>query len=196
MGGRTKTSTTEAGVVKPPESELPMREKRLPGDVANGNGAAGHTASAAAAVAAFTSDGPQAAAASKKLAFFRGGGASVFDLEDLLRASAEVLGKGTFGTAYKAVLVTGAIVAVKRLKDVTLPEKEFKEKIEPVGAMEHPDLVPLRAYYYSRDEKLLVYDFMPMGSLSALLHGELRYTLFSIQFLIIFALIWILCSYS
>lgn len=42
-----------------------------------------------------------------------------FDLEDLLRASAhEVLGKGTFGTAYKAVLEIGIIVAVKRLKDV------------------------------------------------------------------------------
>ncbi|GJU27022.1 probable inactive receptor kinase [Tanacetum coccineum] len=34
------------------------------------------------------------------------------------------------------------------------------------------NLVPLRAYYYSKEEKLLVYDYMPMGSLSALLHGN------------------------
>ncbi|KAM7515864.1 hypothetical protein LguiA_005447 [Lonicera macranthoides] len=95
-----------------------------------------------------------------------------FDLEDLLRASAEVLGKGTFGTAYKAVLEMGTVVAVKRLKDVTLPEKEFREKIEGVGGMDHESLVPLRAYYFSGDEKLLVYDYMPMGSLSALLHGN------------------------
>lgn len=107
----------------------------------------------------------------KKLVFF-GNAARVFDLEDLLRASAEVLGKGTFGTAYKAVLEMGTIVAVKRLKDVTITEKEFKEKIEVVGTMDHENLVPLRAYYYSRDEKLLVYDYMPMGSLSALLHGN------------------------
>ncbi|KAD3640534.1 hypothetical protein E3N88_29757 [Mikania micrantha] len=95
-----------------------------------------------------------------------------FDLEDLLRASAEVLGKGTFGTAYKAVLEIGFAVAVKRLKDVTMADHEFKEKIEGVGSMDHENLVPLRAYYCNGDEKLLVYDYMPMGSLSALLHGN------------------------
>ncbi|MCI79815.1 putative inactive receptor kinase, partial [Trifolium medium] len=52
----------------------------------------------------------------KKLVFF-GNAERAFDLEDLLRASAEVLGKGTFGTAYKAVLESGPVVAVKRLKD-------------------------------------------------------------------------------
>ncbi|CDO98323.1 unnamed protein product [Coffea canephora] len=108
---------------------------------------------------------------SKKLVFF-GNSSRVFDLEDLLRASAEVLGKGTFGTAYKAVLEFGTVVAVKRLRDVTISENEFREKIEAVGAMEQENLVPLRAYYYSREEKLLVYDYMPTGSLSALLHGN------------------------
>ena len=103
---------------------------------------------------------------------FFGNAARAFDLEDLLRASAEVLGKGTFGTAYKAVLEAGPVVAVKRLKDVTISEKEFREKIEAVGAMDHESLVPLSAYYFSRDEKLLVYDYMSMGSLSALLHGS------------------------
>ncbi|KAJ4893877.1 putative inactive receptor kinase RLK902 [Raphanus sativus] len=107
----------------------------------------------------------------RKLVFF-GNATKVFELEDLLRASAEVLGKGTFGTAYKAVLDAATLVAVKRLKDVTMSDREFKEKIEVVGAMDHENLVPLRAYYYSGDEKLLVYDFMPMGSLSALLHGN------------------------
>ncbi|CAF1933500.1 hypothetical protein HID58_067920 [Brassica napus] len=107
----------------------------------------------------------------RKLVFF-GNATKVFELEDLLRASAEVLGKGTFGTAYKAVLDAATMVAVKRLKDVTMADREFKEKIEVVGAMDHENLVPLRAYYYSGDEKLLVYDFMPIGSLSALLHGN------------------------
>ncbi|XP_009370559.2 probable inactive receptor kinase At1g48480 isoform X1 [Pyrus x bretschneideri] len=107
---------------------------------------------------------------SKSLVFF-GDAVRVFDLEDLLRASAEVLGKGTFGTTYKAALDRGVSMAVKRLKEVAVSEKEFKEKIEEIGRMDHVNLVPLRAYYYSRDEKLLVYDYMPMGSLSALLHG-------------------------
>ncbi|RLN19946.1 hypothetical protein C2845_PM02G00860 [Panicum miliaceum] len=109
----------------------------------------------------------------KKLVFF-GSAAAVapFDLEDLLRASAEVLGKGAFGTTYKAVLESGATVAVKRLKDVTLSEPEFRERISEIGELQHEFIVPLRAYYYSKDEKLLVYDFMPMGSLSAVLHGN------------------------
>ncbi|CAI9113710.1 OLC1v1014363C1 [Oldenlandia corymbosa var. corymbosa] len=132
---------------------------------------------AAAAAAALTASGKGetggvgANGGAKKLVFF-GNNSRVFDLEDLLRASAEVLGKGTFGTAYKAVLEFGSVVAVKRLRDVIIPEKEFREKIEAVGAMDHNNLVPLRAYYYSREEKLLVYDYMPMGSLSALLHGN------------------------
>ncbi|KAL4360520.1 hypothetical protein GQ457_04G022730 [Hibiscus cannabinus] len=109
----------------------------------------------------------------KKLVFF-GKASRVFDLEDLLRASAEVLGKGTFGTAYKATLGMGVVVAVKRLKDVMVSEKEFKEKLDVVGTMDHQNLVPLRAYYFSADEKLLVYDYMPMGSLSSLLHGNRR----------------------
>ncbi|PQQ01296.1 putative inactive receptor kinase [Prunus yedoensis var. nudiflora] len=108
---------------------------------------------------------------SKSLVFF-GDAVKVFDLEDLLRASAEVLGKGTFGTTYKAALELGVSMAVKRLKEVTVPEMVFREKIEEIGGMDHVNLVPLRAYYYSRDEKLLVYDYMPMGSLSALLHGN------------------------
>lgn len=111
-------------------------------------------------------------AGAKKLVFF-GHSPKVFDLEDLLRASAEVLGKGTFGTAYKATLEDGPVVAVKRLRDVTISDSEFKEKIEAVGAMDHENLVPLKAYYYSREEKLLVCDYIPTGSLSALLHGEI-----------------------
>ncbi|KAL8056418.1 hypothetical protein ABFX02_04G118500 [Erythranthe guttata] len=139
------------------------------------NAANGFSVAAAAAAAMSTNTSTKgdtgANAAAKKLVFF-GNAPKVFDLEELLRASAEVLGKGTFGTAYKAVLEVGIVVAVKRLKDVALSDKDFKEKIESVGAMDHENLVPLRAYYYSREEKLLVYDYMPMGSLSALLHGN------------------------
>lgn len=97
-----------------------------------------------------------------------------FDLEDLLRASAEVLGKGSVGTAYKAILEDGTVMAVKRLKDVTTSKKEFETLIQAVGKLQHRNVVPVRAYYYSKDEKLLVSDFMPMGSLAALLHGKLR----------------------
>ncbi|KAJ6677150.1 INACTIVE RECEPTOR KINASE-RELATED [Salix viminalis] len=143
-------------------------------DAENGGGYGSGYSVAAAAAAAMVGSGKGGdlnSAGAKKLVFF-GKAPRVFDLEDLLRASAEVLGKGSFGTAYKAVLEMGTVVAVKRLRDVTISEREFREKIETVGAMDHENLVPLRAYYYSRDEKLLVYDYMSMGSLSALLHGN------------------------
>lgn len=106
-----------------------------------------------------------------KLVFFEGS-QYTFDLEDLLRASAEVLGKGSAGTAYKAVLEDGATVVVKRLKDVGVGRKEFEQHMVVLGNMRHRHLVPLRAYYYSKDEKLLLHDYMPLGSLSALLHGS------------------------
>ncbi|THU69624.1 hypothetical protein C4D60_Mb08t16350 [Musa balbisiana] len=96
-----------------------------------------------------------------------------FELEDLLRASAEMLGKGGYGTAYRAVLDDGTVVAVKRLREVHVAGKrEFENQMETLGRLRHPNLVPLKAYYYARDEKLLVYDYMPNGSLFFLLHGN------------------------
>ncbi|XP_075515310.1 putative inactive receptor kinase At5g58300 [Primulina tabacum] len=107
-----------------------------------------------------------------KLVFFEGCSYN-FDLEDLLRASAEVLGKGSFGTAYKAVLEESTTVVVKRLKEVIVGKKDFEQQMEISGRVgQHPNIVPLRAYYYSKDEKLLVYDYFPNGSLATLLHGN------------------------
>ncbi|KAE8678341.1 putative inactive receptor kinase [Hibiscus syriacus] len=168
-----KTRSVDIASIKNKEMEIPGEKSEMEnGGYGNGSG---HSVAAAAAAAMAGGGGAKAAensgSGAKKLVFF-GNATRVFDLEDLLRASAEVLGKGTFGTAYKAVLEGGNAVAVKRLKDVTVSDGEFKEKIEGVGDMDHQHLVPLRAYYFSRDEKLLVYDYMPMGSLSALLHGN------------------------
>ncbi|KAF8083788.1 hypothetical protein N665_0751s0006 [Sinapis alba] len=107
-----------------------------------------------------------------KLVFFEGCSYN-FDLEDLLRASAEVLGKGSYGTAYKAVLEESTTVVVKRLKEVAVGKKEFEQQMEIIsGVGQHPNVVPLRAYYYSKDEKLMVYDYYPSGNLSSLLHGN------------------------
>ncbi|CAL9777218.1 unnamed protein product [Musa acuminata subsp. burmannicoides] len=109
--------------------------------------------------------------ANNRLVFFEGC-TFAFDLEDLLRASAEVLGKGTFGTAYKAVLEDATTVVVKRLKEVGVGKREFEQQMEMVGMVKHENVVELRAYYYSKDEKLVVYDHYSRGSVSSLLHGK------------------------
>lgn len=118
---------------------------------------------------------------SEKLVFFEGNNLA-FNLEDLLRASAEVLGKGTFGTTYKAALEDASTVVVKRLKDVSAGKREFEQLLEVLGNIKHENVVALRAYYYSKDEKLVVYDYYDQGSVSALLHGMLNLSSFCLLF--------------
>ncbi|WOH06702.1 hypothetical protein DCAR_0626130 [Daucus carota subsp. sativus] len=105
------------------------------------------------------------------LVFFEGC-VLAFDLEDLLRASAEVLGKGTFGTTYKAALEDSTTVVVKRLREGSVGRREFEQQMEVVGSIKHENVAALRAYYYSKDEKLMVYDYYREGSLSAMLHAN------------------------
>ncbi|KAJ0966816.1 hypothetical protein J5N97_023733 [Dioscorea zingiberensis] len=108
-----------------------------------------------------------------KLVFCGGNGEEMYSLEDLLRASAETLGRGTAGSTYKAVMETGFIVTVKRLKDSGFPGlDEFRMRMEELGRLRHPNLVPLRAYFQAKEERLLVYDYFPNGSLFSLIHGS------------------------
>ncbi|GAB4858407.1 hypothetical protein Ancab_009880 [Ancistrocladus abbreviatus] len=106
-----------------------------------------------------------------RITFFEGSNLA-FDLEDLLRASAEVLGKGIYGTTYKAALEDSTTVVVKRLKEVSVGKREFEQQMEIVGNIRHDNVAPLRAYYYSKDEKLMVYDYFSQGSISTMLHGK------------------------
>ena len=97
----------------------------------------------------------------------------VFDLDDLLRASAEVLGKGTLGTTYKTTLETGQSLAVKRLNNMSeLSKKEFVQQMQLLGKTRHENLVQIVSFYYSKDEKLVIYEFVPHGTLFELLHGQ------------------------
>ncbi|XP_037449974.1 pollen receptor-like kinase 5 [Triticum dicoccoides] len=96
-----------------------------------------------------------------------------FEIEDLLRASAEVLGSGNFGSSYKATLQEGPEVVVKRFKDMNgVGREDFSEHMRRLGRLSHPNLVPLVAYLYKKEEKLLITDFVINGSLAQLLHGN------------------------
>lgn len=99
-----------------------------------------------------------------------------FELADLLKASAEVLGSGSFGSSYKAVLLGGPAMVVKRFRHMNRVGKdEFHEHMERLGKLSHPNLHPLIAFYHRKEEKLLVSDFVENGSLASHLHGTYIY---------------------
>jgi serine/threonine protein kinase len=96
-----------------------------------------------------------------------------FQLEELLRASAEMVGRGSLGTVYRAVLSEGCMVAVKRLRDANpCARDEFHRYMDLIGRLRHPHLVPLRAFHYARQEMLLIYDYLPNGNLHDRLHSH------------------------
>ncbi|KAL2317280.1 hypothetical protein Fmac_031156 [Flemingia macrophylla] len=56
---------------------------------------------------------------------------------------------------------------------VVVKTREFEMQMEALGKIKHENVVPLRTFYFSKDDKLLVYDYMSAGSLYALLHGRI-----------------------
>lgn len=114
----------------------------------------------------------EAGEAGGKLVHFDG--PFVFTADDLLCATAEIMGKSTYGTVYKATLEDGNQVAVKRLREkITKGQKEFEAEVNVLGKIRHPNLLAMRAYYLGpKGEKLLVFDYMPKGSLVTFLHAR------------------------
>ncbi|KAI4356075.1 hypothetical protein L6164_000125 [Bauhinia variegata] len=101
-------------------------------------------------------------------------GPFVFTADDLLCATAEIMGKSAYGTAYKATLEDGNQVAVKRLREKsTKGQKEFETEVASLSKIRHQNLQALRASYLGpKGEKLLVFDYMPKGSLASFLHAR------------------------
>ncbi|PNY06735.1 LRR receptor-like kinase resistance protein [Trifolium pratense] len=96
-----------------------------------------------------------------------------FDLQELLRANAEILGSGCYSSSYKASLTTGPTIVVKRFKQMNnVGKEEFQEHMRRIGRLNHNNLIPLVAYYYRKEEKLLVTDYVQNGSLAVRLHGH------------------------
>ncbi|GFZ09187.1 leucine-rich repeat protein kinase family protein [Actinidia rufa] len=103
----------------------------------------------------------------------QGDDAERFDLGDLLKASAEVLGSGYFGSSYKAALMTGKMMVVKRFRHMNnVGREEFQEHMRRLGRLGHTNLLPLVAFYYRKEEKLLVSEYVNNVSLAVHLHGN------------------------
>lgn len=69
-------------------------------------------------------------------------------------------------------LLSKQVVAVKKLDQTGLQgEKEFLVEVLMLSLLRHPNLVSLIGYCAEGEQRLLVYEFMPLGSLADHLHG-------------------------
>lgn len=89
----------------------------------------------------------------------------------------ELLGSGGFGKVYRGVLQgnnnAGNVVAVKRVSHESRQGlREFVAEIASIGRLRHRNLVQLQGWCRRRGDLLLVYDFMPNGSLDMHLFGD------------------------
>ena len=98
-----------------------------------------------------------------------------FTAEELSRSPAEVLGRSSHGTLYKATLDSGHMLTVKWLRvGLVKHKKEFAREVKRIGSMRHPNIVPLRAYYWGprEQERLLLADYIHGDSLALHLYGN------------------------
>lgn len=86
----------------------------------------------------------------------------------------QLLGSGGFGRVYKGILPTlKTDVAVKKVSHESKQGiKEFVAEIVSMGRLRHRNLVPLLGYCRRKGELLLVYEYMPNGSLDKFLHDN------------------------
>lgn len=88
--------------------------------------------------------------------------------------SSRIIGDGAFGKVYKAFFIpSGNVAAVKRSKHSTHEGKtEFLAELSIIAGLGHKNLVQLQGWCVEKGELLLVYDFMPNGSLDKVLYPD------------------------
>ncbi|KAM0933690.1 putative protein kinase RLK-Pelle-SD-2b family [Dioscorea sansibarensis] len=91
-----------------------------------------------------------------------------FSFEELRIATenfSKKLGQGGFGSMFEGELADGVKVAVKRLDDIGQGKKEFLAEVQTIGSIHHIKLVRLIGFCAEKTYRLLVYEYMPNGSL-------------------------------
>ncbi|PPD87997.1 hypothetical protein GOBAR_DD15062 [Gossypium barbadense] len=87
------------------------------------------------------------------------------------------LGQGGFGPVYKGTLADGQEIAVKRLsKSSRQGLNEFKNEVKLIAKLQHRNLVRLLGCCMQRDERMLVYEYMPNRSLDLFIFDQTRRT--------------------
>ncbi|KAL3835175.1 hypothetical protein ACJIZ3_009911 [Penstemon smallii] len=92
--------------------------------------------------------------------------------EDLLQSPAELITRGKHGSLYKVTTLEGLNLAVKRLRHWDISRDDFKKRMVRIDKVKHPNVIPLVAFYCSKQEKLLVCEFQQNGSLFSILLGS------------------------
>ncbi|MCO5570651.1 hypothetical protein L7F22_024378 [Adiantum nelumboides] len=82
------------------------------------------------------------------------------------------IGRGGFSSVYKGVLRDGTVVAIKKMKDGLVEADVVAKEVEIISKLKHRNLLELEGWCYEKGEALLVYKFMPEGSLHSYLYGE------------------------
>ncbi|KAL8508070.1 hypothetical protein ACS0TY_018575 [Phlomoides rotata] len=98
-----------------------------------------------------------------------------FTAEELSRAPAEVLGRSSHGTSYRATLENGMFLTVKWLREgVAKQRKEFAKEAKKFSNIRHPNVVGLRGYYWgpTQHEKLILSDYISPGGLASFLYDR------------------------
>ncbi|VYS47706.1 unnamed protein product [Arabidopsis thaliana] len=122
----------------------------------------------------------------KSLAKDVGGGASIvmfhgdlpYSSKDIIKKlemlnEEHIIGCGGFGTVYKLAMDDGKVFALKRILKLNEGfDRFFERELEILGSIKHRYLVNLRGYCNSPTSKLLLYDYLPGGSLDEALHVE------------------------
>lgn len=94
-------------------------------------------------------------------------GETQLEMETLLKASAYILGATAWSIVYKAVLEDGTTFAVRRIGESGLSRfRDFDNQVRLIAKLRHPNLVRIRGFYWGADEKLVIYDYVPNGSLA------------------------------
>ncbi|CAL4902720.1 unnamed protein product [Urochloa decumbens] len=87
-----------------------------------------------------------------------------------------ILGEGGYGIVYKGCLPDGTIVAVKRLKTHVLDvgDDQFHTEVGVIGLVVHRNLLHLTGFCTTNEERLLVYPYMPNGTVASKLHEHVN----------------------
>ncbi|KDP39264.1 hypothetical protein JCGZ_01021 [Jatropha curcas] len=87
--------------------------------------------------------------------------------------SSRMIGRGSFGNVYKAYfLSSGNVAAVKRSKHSHEGRADFIAELSIIACLRHKNLLQLQGWCVEKNELLLVYEFMPYGSLDKMLYQE------------------------